>query len=218
MRKELFWGICLACAVSVCGVAAEPDRNSAVAVMDFGTRPGATTAEININNAEYASSAYMINGLVNRGCFVVMDKDFVLPTLEAEHLKLVGLIDPDSAKRIGEILHVRYIVYGNVASVSTSETGGEIAGHIGGGVNICTVNARIVARIMDVETGDIVAAVKGEGRSRSSYVKVNAGKAALGGVHTLKIGTVTVTMDSVHNAIQKAADDAAARIAAKYKK
>lgn len=192
-------------------------KDATVAVMDFGTRPGATPAEININNAEYTSSTYIVNGLVNKHCFKVIDKDMVMQQLKAEHLKTTGLIDPDSAKRIGQILHTRYIVYGNVANVSISDTGTKILPGFGTGVgvNVCTVKAHIIARVMDVETGDIIMAVKGEGKSKSSYVKAQAGN-IFTGVKTLKIGNMTVTMDSVHNAIAKAADDVTGKMAANY--
>lgn len=190
-------------------------KDANVAVMDFGTRPGATPSEININNAEYASSEYIINGLVNKHCFNIMDKDMVMQQLKAEHLTTVGLIDPDTAKRIGDLLHTRYIIYGNVTNVSISDTGTQIMTNIGGGVNICTVKAHMIARVMDVETGDILMAVKGDGKSKSSFVRLHAGN-GLTGVKVLKIGTVTVTMDSVHNAIAKAAEDVATRMAANY--
>ena len=194
-------------------VAIAKDAN--VAVMDFGTRPGATPSEININNAEYASSEYIINGLVNKHCFNIMDKDMVMQQLKAENLTTVGLIDPDTAKRIGDLLHTRYIIYGNVTNVSISDTGTQILTHIGGGVNVCTVKAHVIARVMDVETGDILMAVKGDGKSKSSFVKLHAGN-GLTGVKVLKIGTVNVTMDSVHNAIAKAAEDIAGKMAANY--
>lgn len=193
--------------------AATIDRNATVAVMDFGTRPGATPAEININNAEYTSSTYIVNGLVNKKCFNIMDKDMILQQLQREHLNTVGLIDPDNAKRIGQILHTRYIIYGNIANVSISDTGTKVLAGFGSGagVTVCTVKAHMIARVMDVETGDIIMAVKGEGKSKSSYVKVQTGN-VFTGVQTLKIGTATVTMDSVHNAIAKAAEDISAKM------
>lgn len=202
----LFSSQCFAAAIA---------KDANVAVMDFGTRPGATPSEININNAEYASSEYIINGLVNKHCFNIMDKDMVMQQLKAENLTTVGLIDPDTAKRIGDLLHTRYIIYGNVTNVSISDTGTQILTNIGGGVNVCTVKAHVIARVMDVETGDILMAVKGDGKSKSSFVKLHAGN-GLTGVKVLKIGTVTVTMDSVHNAIAKAAEDVATRMAANY--
>lgn len=185
--------------------AALPPKDTAVAVMDFGTRPGATTSEINIHNAEYTSSEYVINQLVKRQYYVVKDKDMVMNKLKAENLKTTGLIDPDTARRIGQMLGVRYIIYGNVVNVSVSDTGTEIMYNIGGGVNVCTVKAHMLGRMMDVETGDILMAVRGDGKSKSSFVKLRAGNNLLN-THVITIGTKKVTMDSVHNAIQKGAE------------
>lgn len=215
MLKKFFLGFGLAMLWSSHCFAAAIAKDANVAVMDFGTRPGATTSEISINNAEYTSSEYIINGLVNKHCFNIMDKDMVMHRLQEKQLKTVGLIDPDTAKRIGDLLHTRYIIYGNVTNVSISDTGTQIMTNIGGGVNICTVKAHMIVRVMDVETGDILMAVKGDDKSKSSFVKLHAGN-GLTGVKVLKIGTVNVTMDSVHNAIAKAAEDIAGKMAANY--
>lgn len=70
----------------------------------------------------------------------------------------------------------------------------------GGGVHICTVKAHVIARLMDVETGNILVMAKSDGSSKSSFVKVRGGP-----VSVVEIGTTRVTQDSVHNAIMKAA-------------
>lgn len=184
-----------------------------VAVMDFGTRPGATTSEINIQNAEYTSSEYIILQLLKNGKVDVIDKDTIMGTLKSEGLQTTGVIDPDTAKRIGHILGVRHIIYGNVTNVSTSENGGGINMFDATlGVNVCTVKAHIIARVMDVETGDVVMMLKGDGESKSSYTQV--------GSHgiILTIGTKKVTMDSVHNSIKKAGMQIADSLSAKLAK
>lgn len=184
-----------------------------VAVMDFGTRPGATPSEINIQNAEYTSSEYIILQLLKNGKVDVIDKDTAMSTLRAEGINTTGVIDPDAALKIGKILGVRHIVYGNVANVSTSTTGvGFDSLALGLGVDVCTVKAHLIARVMDVETGDIIMMVKGDGESKSSYTSV--GSKGL----VLKIGTNSVTMDSVHNSIQKAGVQIADKISAKLAK
>ena len=58
---------------------------------------------------------------------------------------MLGLIDPDGAKKIGEVLNVHYLVYGNVTDVSIAVEKAL--------VNVTTVKAHIVLRIMDVDTG-----------------------------------------------------------------
>lgn len=203
MKKIIAFVMLMLCSLgSVANASHILTKDTSVAVMDFGTRPGATMAEININNAEYISCEYIISRFVERNCFHVVDKEFVMNSLKQEGINTTGIIDPDTAKKIGQMLNVRYIVYGNVSNVNVSETGTQIVHVIGGGVNVCTVKANIIARIMDVTTGRIVAMARGEGKSKSSYVNVAAGSDNAG---VITIGTVKVTQDSVHNAIQKAA-------------
>lgn len=196
MRKFIS-SLIMAGLLSVSGSALAIDRSSDIAIMDFGTRPGATEAEINVNNAEYVTSEYIIDRLVDDKCFQVKEKDFVMEQINAADISTVGIIDPDTAKRIGKMLNVRYILCGNVANVSLSETGGALGGT---GLTKNTVQAHIVGRVMDTETGSILYMIKGTGKSASTYTKV---KGIVGG--TLAFGTVQVTQDSVHNAIQKAA-------------
>lgn len=167
-----------------------------VAVMDFGTHAGASTKDINLIHAEQTTSEYIIERLVDNEHFDVIDWDLAREQLAAENLTTVGLIDPDSAKRIGEILNVKYIIYGNVNDITASGTGTQV---MGSGVELFNVKAHVIARLMNVETGDIVMAAKGEGKSTSSLTKV--GLEELGAV---TIGTWRVSQISVHNALQKA--------------
>ena len=172
------------------------EDHAIVAVMDFGTHPGAATCDVALVNAEKMSSEYIITKLINDHKMEVMDKDMVKSQLEAAHVKTEGLIDPDSAKIIGETLKCKYLIYGNVNDVTVSDTG---VNTLLSGVNVCTVKSHIIARIMDVTTGNIVMAARGEGVSKSSLVDVNTLNAGI------TIGTKTVTQESVHNAIKKAA-------------
>lgn len=200
MKKIAFMGLLLTgmmTAVQAAGIT----KDDTVAVMDFGKRSGATSSTLNVDNVGYAAGDYIVEGLVSRKCFHVVEKETVLSELQGEDITSVGLIDPKSARRIGERLHVRYIIYGNVAGVTLSESSAGIAGsHM--------VRARIVARIMDVETGDIIMVASGFGSSRSNSVSGPFGL-------LVNIGTQSVTMESVHNAVAKAADDAAEKIAAR---
>ena len=173
------------------------DRNSIIAVMDFGNRPGASDNEISLNHAEYITSEYVIDRLINDKCFQVVEKDFVMEQIKQANVKTVGLIDPDTAKIIGKILKVKYIFYGNITHVSLSDVDTSIGGT---GLTKSTVKAHIVGRVMDVDNGSVLYMVKGDGKSASTFTKVPG---VLGG--TISFGTYKVTQDSVHNAIQKAA-------------
>ena len=200
--------------INYSNVNAAPLRNGdPIAVMDFGTRPGATSSEINIQNAEYTNSEYIILQLIKNGNLDVIDKDTAMSTIRAENLNTTGLIDPDTAKRIGKLLGVKHIIYGNVSNVSTSNNGvGVDVSAFSLGVDVCTVKAHLIARVMDVETGAIIMMLKGDGESKSSYTKAGVSNVVL------SIGTSKVTMDSVHNAIQKAGVQIADKLSAKLAK
>lgn len=177
--------------------AAELMDKPTVAVMDFGHHVGATTDDIVFENTDKTSSDYIIEALVESGKYDVVDKDLLAEKLMQENLNTKGIIDPDTARRIGEVLGVRYIIYGNVNDVTGSSTGVQIYAN---GADVYTVKAHIIARMMDVTTGDIVMAAKGEGKSKSSLAKV--GTDSLG---YITVGTARISQVSVHNSIKKAA-------------
>ena len=173
--------------------AAIVEKNATVAVMDMGTHKGTSDPDFNLLNAEKSSSEYIIQRLVERKYFTVKDKDIVQDKLTDEKLNTTGLIDPDIAKRIGEILDVDYIIYGNVVNVGLAETAEAM-------VRVRTVKANLIIRVMDIKTGRILIAAKGEGNSKSASV--------LEDTKFIMIGTVKVSQTSVHNALRKAAFEA----------
>lgn len=177
--------------------AAKIEDNAQVAVMDFGTHPGAVTIDINILNAGKTAHEYILKRLFEADKFDIVDRFLVEKKIKSENLNTSGLIDPDTALKLGKILGVKYIIYGNVNDVTLSNVGTQIGV---GGVNICTVKSHIILRMMNVETGEIISAAKGEGKSKSSFVKVGSDNVAV-----IEVGSIKVTQDSVHNAIQQAA-------------
>lgn len=189
--------ICVGLCVTV--FAAQIVETSSIAIMDLGTHEDAVPHEISILNAGKTSSEYLIQRLFQVGKFNLMDRTLIEEKIQAANLNTTGLIDPDTAKKIGKLLGVDYLVYGNVNDVTLSETGAETVG-VGLDFSTVTVKAHIIVRVMDIETGQIIGAAKGEGISKGSFVKIKGGEFA-----TISIGRTKVTQDSVHNALQKAA-------------
>lgn len=168
--------------------AAQIEKGASVGVMDLGVHKGTSDPDVNLLRAEGASSEYVIQRLVETKNFEVKDRTLILNVLEK--FNMLGLIDPDTAKKIGEILGVRYIVYGNVVDVVV-----EVEKAL---VTVNTVKAHIVIRIMDIETGNILMAAKGEGQSASGFIGDSE-------KNFFFIGTTKVSQTAVHNALQKAA-------------
>ena len=168
--------------------AAQIEKGVSVGVMDLGVHKGTSDPDVNLIRAEGASSEYVIQRLVETKNFEVKDRTLILNVLEK--FNMLGLIDPDTAKKIGEILGVRYIVYGNVVDVVV-----EVEKAL---VTVNTVKAHIVIRIMDIETGNILMAAKGEGQSASGFIGDSE-------KNFFFIGSTKVSQTAVHNALKKAA-------------
>lgn len=178
----------------------------ALAVMDFGIYQGTAAEAMTVDDGESAS-AYIIARLVETKKFDVMDKMVIEENIANEKLAASGIIDADSAKRIGELLGVQYIIYGNVIDVGLDSVGGSYSGI---GLDNNTIVAHINLRIMDTRTGRILAVVKGQGESSAAYVKAKVTRNA-----SIKLGNVQVSMDAVHNAVKKAAFDAVDKLVTK---
>ena len=199
MYKKFFATVLIVLGLCSTVFAAQIEETASIAIMDLGTHEGAVPHELNILNAGKASSEYLIQRLGQVGKFNLMDRTLVEDKIQASNLNTTGLIDPDTAKKIGDILGADYLVYGNVNDVTLSETGAETFG-VGLDFSTVTVKAHIIVRVMDISTGQIIGAAKGEGVSKGSFVRIKGGEVA-----TVSIGRTKVTQDSVHNALQKAA-------------
>lgn len=232
MKKFFILSFIITLMINSAVFAAKIENDAQVAVMDFGTHPGAVTIDINIFNAGKTAHEYVLQRLFEIKTLSLMDKAemekkinskgfgfeglvsvlkdvvanknldiidrfLVEEKIKSEKLNTIGLIDPDTALKLGKILGVKYIIYGNVNDVTLSDGGTQIGI---GGVTVCTVKSHIILRMMNVETGEIISAAKGEGKSKSSFVKVGSDDIAV-----IEVGRTKVTQDSVHNAIQKAA-------------
>ena len=193
MTIEKFFTICAMifciCSVAQVSALARIEINSAVAVMDFEPHEGTSSTNLDLLNAEKTSSEYVTNRLAASNKFTVIDRFPFQAALEK--LDTLGLISPEDAAKIGEILGVKYIVYGNVTDVTVATDKAAF-------VNVNRVRAHLVIRIMEVETGKIIMAARGQGDSESSFVGDSEEK-------FITIGTVKVSKISVHNALQKAA-------------
>lgn len=184
-------------------MAAAVSKNAQVAVMDLGIHSGACSSSIADSNYGIIGSEYIISRLINRKVYTVMDKELVRDRIREQGLNMTGLIDPDTAVRLGKNLHTQYLLYGNVNDITVSDTGTSVGSSISGGMQVNTVKAHIILRMLDVKTGCIVGAAKGEGRSRSTKTEVGSDKLGM-----VSIGVKKVPQVSVHNALEKAAYNA----------
>lgn len=194
MKTFIFMLMILVCSTVEAALIEEP---ATVAVMDFGVHEGTSEAELEQIEIGKAATEYIALRLLKSGKFNIVDKGMVAEKLSAENIKTDSIIDPTSARRIGEILNVRYIIYGNVLSISLDSE--DKVHYTDNGIRVDshkdTVKAYIVMRIMDTETGKILMASKGVGDAVTSSSETLF----------ITIGTFNVPLRSVHNALQEAA-------------
>lgn len=147
--------------------------------MDFEPHAGTSDADLNLLNAEKASNDYVIERLFDSGYFQIVDKDTMHEKLG--DLKITGIIDAKTAQEIGEILDVRYIIYGNVVSIVAEDN---------------KVEALLMVRIMDVNDGKILNAAKGLGKAKVSK-KLD--------FIVVRVNSVKTSKACIHESLQKAA-------------
>ena len=179
-----------------------------IAVMDFALPQGISSADLVSDGSYTGVGDFIIKDLLLDERFYLVDKALYLEQLTNENVTTVGIIDQESAKKIGRIMNVRYIIYGNVTELGNDTNENGISGV---GLDLHNVKAKVTLRMLDVQTGDILLAVSGEGKSESSNVKVGANED-----YGLKIGTSRVSSISAYNAIQKAAVNVVEKFRKKY--
>ena len=178
-------------------LAAKITEHSKVIVMNFGTLNNSKISGLNLVDIERPLYDYIVTCVSDDKRLDVIELPEEL--LQSEGINTIGLISPKDAKHIGEMLNVPYIIYGKLLNVTADETDFKI---LENGLTINSVRAQVIIRMVDTNSGVVIGAVTGEGRSMSSLVK-----AGVSDIVTATIGTKTVTQDSVIQALKKAVDE-----------
>lgn len=199
-----------------------------VAVLPFRNK-AITSDDVNYQEQNLISE-FVIEELINTGRFNVLERDELMAVTNEHSLNMTGLVDPATAAQIGRLAGVKYLVAGSVAGLTTKESGASYDNSGLGSVNGTkhTVIANVNARIFDVETGRILLACHGVGKSSSAHIEfklkvtkntpyetevidpdtmdpnIQEAEMTIDTTHTVTIGTVTVSQVQVHNAIAKA--------------
>ena len=104
----------------------------------------------------------IITELVNTNTFTVVERAQLQKVLDEQQLGKEGVLDPTTAARVGKILGVQLMLLGTVTefSLDTQKVTVPILGKIDVTIARCVINAKMVS----VETAEIMAAMKGEGQ------------------------------------------------------
>ena len=130
-------------------------------------------------------SDLLVDELVNDGSFRVFERKRLNTLLAEQNFQDSDRVDPTAKlAKIGKMLGVKYVVAGSVTKFGTEKSSKGIgAGGFGSGFGIGAVgtskgkaNVAITARIIDVQTGEIMASAKGDGTSkRTGFLLGGAG-------------------------------------------
>jgi curli biogenesis system outer membrane secretion channel CsgG len=166
---------------------AAPTRKPRVAVMDFdyGTVQTTTAAVFGTNvDVGKGITNLLVTGLVKDGNFSVIERSALDKVLNEQNFSNSNRADPNSAAKIGKLLGVDAIVVGTITEFGneTKKTGvGGGGGGWGGfglggiGHSNSKANVSITARIINIDTGEIMAVADGDGQSSRSSTSLLGG-------------------------------------------
>jgi len=166
---------------------AQSPRKPRVAVMDFdyGTVMSSTTAMFGSNvDVGKGITNLLITDLVKAGTFSVIERQALDKIMTEQNFSNSNRADPTSAARLGKLLGVDAIIVGTITQfgneTKTHNVGGS-GGNFGGfgiggiGHSNSKANVGITARIINVDTGEIMAVAEGAGTSARSSTSLLGG-------------------------------------------
>ena len=164
-----------------------PARSPRIAVLDFdyGTVQTASAAMFGTNvDVGKGIVDLLVTGLVKDGTYSVIERKALDKILAEQNFSNSNRADPSSAAKIGKLLGVDAIIEGSITEFGneTKKTnlgggGGNWHGFgLGGfGHSNSKANVAITARIINVDTGEILAVADGKGQSSRSSTSMLGG-------------------------------------------
>ncbi len=170
---------------------AQDKKRVAVMNFDYGT-VRAYVAQIFGSDQDVGKGIadMLVDRLVNDGTYSVIERKALDKLIAEQNFSNSDRADPTSAAKIGKLLGVDAIIIGSITQFGRDDSSkgiggiGGAAGRIGlGGIGTKEAKAvvQITARLINVETGEILASVQGKGTSKRSGINLAAGGAGGGG-------------------------------------
>lgn len=136
-------------------------------------------------------SDMLINQLVNDGSYRVIERNAIDKIMKEQDFSNSNRADTSTAAKIGHILGVDAVITGDITQFGRDDQNRNIGGALGkwgagyGLGNVGTSKAKAVvqvtARLIDVNTGEILASAAGKGESSRSGSLFSGGGAGTGG-------------------------------------
>jgi curli biogenesis system outer membrane secretion channel CsgG len=165
-----------------------------IAVLDFNyaTVMNASQAVFGTNvDIGKGISDMLIDRLVNDGTYRVIERNQIDKILNEQNFSNSNRADPNTAAKIGHILGVDAVIVGDITQFGRDDQSrdiGALAGKWGSGLGLGHVGTHkakavvaITARLIDTNTGEILASTTGKGESKRSGTNLFGGGAGTGG-------------------------------------
>ncbi|TFH00740.1 MAG: hypothetical protein E4H13_06690 [Calditrichales bacterium] len=134
-----------------------------IAVVNFEDRAGYG------NNVGQGVADMLVTSLVESKNFIVIERTELDEVLKEQGLGQSGLVTPQSAAQVGQLLGVQMIVTGSITEFGTKQN--KVGGGFGGfnlGVSTSTARVAVDLRLINVNTGEIMMAKSAEGEDSST--------------------------------------------------
>jgi len=192
--------------------AASGQEKKRIAVMDFDCAAIQASADAALGaNVDVGKSIanLLVDRLVTGGAYSVIDRKALDKIIAEQNLSNSDRADSSSAARVGKLMSVSAIVVGTISQFGiedkNSTVGGSQAGSVAGRFGVggagrkqSKAAVQISARIVNVETGEILSVVQGRGEaSRSSATVAGSG----GGTNDLGGGPIDMGSTNFANTI-----------------
>lgn len=174
--------------------AQQPTTRHRIAVLDFNYATVMTTSQAvfgtNVDIGKGISDM-LIDRLVNDGTYRVIERNQIDKILNEQNFSNSNRADPSTAAKIGHILGVDAVIVGDITQFGRDDQNRNIGGMLGkwgsgyglGGVGTHKAKAvvAVTARLIDTNTGEILASATGKGESKRSGTNLLGGGAGTGG-------------------------------------
>ncbi len=134
-----------------------------IAIINFEDRSGYG------HNIGRGVADMLVTSLVESDKFIVIERAELDELLKEQGLGQTGLVTPQSAAKVGQLLGLQRIITGSITEFGSKQS--KVGGGIGGfNLGVSTTTARVVVdlRIINVNTGEIVMAKSAEGEDSST--------------------------------------------------
>ena len=220
MRKLLSFSAAAVLAVTTLAAPLSAQEKKRVAVLDFNyaTVMNSVQAIFGTNqDIGKGITDLLIDKLVNDGTYRIIDRQAMAKILAEQNFSNSNRADPNSAAQIGKLLGVQVIIIGDITQFGNDDKN---YGAAGGGSNYhgfgvgalglkkSKATVAITARMIDVNTGEILASSTGTGSSERSGALLGgagAGSGGAGGGH-VDMGSSNFASTIIGEAVHKSVD------------